>query len=228
MCWAVDVHTLTPTLTCGGGRLRYLVQLVADGRSVTRMLFTRTGTSSLPSCVRPTPNSHARTGALQRTSAPPYLCPVPHPPTHHHYGRPSGRNRRTDAQENAQLEPIAPDLFFLGSRLGDSLLVQVEGPGTGVRPAPLAALAPAPAAAADAAAAAAAGADDLDALDQLLLGSANAELHGSAGAAASAVAAAAAVGGAPLTYTVCDSLLNIGPVGSLTLGEPASTKVCLM
>ena len=46
---------------------RYLVRLFFDGRSVARMAFYKTGTSSLPSCVRPRP------GALKRLCMP--VCP---------------------------------------------------------------------------------------------------------------------------------------------------------
>ena len=134
-----------------------------------------------------------------------------------------------------QINAVADDLFFLGSRLGDSLLIQLHDPRSAagaadVRGTPLLLLPP-PSAAAVAAAAAVAGAaaalagtteadatakaslagpdGELDELDQLLLGSANDELR-----------RPAAAGTLQITYTVCDSLLNVGPIADLTLGQP--------
>ena len=102
---------------------------------------------------------------------------------------------------------MTDDLVFLGSRLGDSLLVQVEAHDF-VRPDR-----PAPDAVSTAANSRPAAAEEVDELDQLLLGSANDELH------------RPATGAPLLTYTVCDSLLNVGPIADCTLGEPAGSKV---
>ena len=113
-----------------------------------------------------------------------------------------------------QICPVGSDLFFLGSRLGDSLLIQMTDPRT-AEPAQRPSLAGAPPDAADSAPSAAAAKaapsadDDLDELDVLLLQSANAELHRPAAASPF-----------QLQYTVCDSLLNVGPVADLAVGEP--------
>jgi len=113
-----------------------------------------------------------------------------------------------------QVCSVGSDLFFLGSRLGDSLLIQVTDPRT-TDQARQPSLASAPAGAADdaptieSAKTAPSADDELDELDALLLQSANAELHRPAAASPF-----------QLQYTVCDSLLNVGPVADLAVGEP--------